>query len=361
MGLYLHSDDPSSMRLSFSKYTLNFKVPGGTSRGVLRQKETYFLRLLDGDRIGIGECGLFRGLSHDDRPDFEARLAWLSENIGRDPEHLKRELVEYPSILFGLEQALLSLDRKDMFELFPSDFTRGRDKICINGLIWMGEKEYMQKQIREKLESGFDVIKLKIGALDFDVELDLIASIRKRFSRDEIEIRVDANGAFHPSEALEKLRRLSEFHIHSIEQPIRQGQLDTMAELCELSPVPIALDEELIGLIREAQREELLRKVRPAYLIFKPSLVGGMGVCDHWIRLCREHRVDWWITSALESNIGLNAIAQYTYSLKNPLPQGLGTGGLFTNNIASPLKVDRGALHYDPSLKWGDTSGLFDD
>ena len=349
------------MKLSFSKYVLNFKVPGGTSRGVLHQKETYFLRLEDGDKFGIGECGLFRGLSYDDRPDFEARLAWLSQNIGRDPEHLKSELLEYPSILFGLEQALLSLGSKDPFELFPSAFTRGQDSIPINGLIWMGEKEFMQKQIREKLESGFDVIKLKIGALDFEVELEIIASIRKHFSRDQVEIRVDANGAFHPSEALEKLKRLSEFHIHSIEQPIRQGQLDAMAALCEQSPVPIALDEELIGLTGEGQRKELLQQVRPDYLIFKPSLLGGMGVCDHWIRLCREKGVNWWITSALESNIGLNAIAQYTYSKKNPMPQGLGTGGLFTNNIPSPLKVDRGELHYDPTLKWGDPAGLFGD
>ena len=346
-------------RLTYSRYELNFKVPGGTSRGVLHRKETFFIKLEDKGKIGIGECGLFRGLSYDDRPDFESRLAWLAENVNREPEELKSALRDYPSILFGLEQALLSLEKENPFELFPSGFTRGEETIPINGLIWMGDRRFMQKQIREKLDSGFKVLKLKIGALEFDAELELIASIREEFSEAEIEIRVDANGAFPPIEALEKLKRLSQHAIHSIEQPIRQGQLDDMARLCEQSPVPIALDEELIGLTHESQREELLRKLRPAYLIFKPSLIGGMAVCDHWIELCREQQVDWWITSALESNVGLNAIAQYTYVLNNPLPQGLGTGGLFTNNIPSPLKVERGALHYDPNLKWGDTSGLF--
>ena len=268
-------------------------------------------------------------------------------------------LQEYPSILFGLEQAFKSLEAQSMFELYPSEFTRGADSIPINGLVWMGEKEFMQSQIRNKLDTGFKVIKLKIGAIDFDAEMDLLGSIRKNFSAEDIEIRVDANGAFSPAEAMEKLKRLSEFDIHSIEQPIRQGQLEQMAKLCEESPVPIALDEELIGLTEANEREELLKLVKPQYLIFKPSLVGGIEVCNHWIDLCRKYDVGWWITSALESNIGLNAIAQYTYSLDNPMPQGLGTGGLFTNNISSPLKVEQGALYYDPNLKWGDTDKLF--
>ena len=347
------------MKLTYSRYALNFKVPGGTSRGILHQKETFFLKLESDDKTGLGECGLFRGLSHDDRPDYESKLIWLSRNLDNDLEWLKSQLEEYPSILFGLEQAFLSLEQSSSFELFPSKFTRGQDAIPINGLIWMGDKGYMQQQIREKLESGFDVIKLKVGAIDFQTELDLLKSIREQFPEDEIEIRVDANGAFEPSEALEKLKHLSDYSIHSIEQPIRQGQIESMAELCRLSPIPIALDEELIGLTRAGLREELLNNVKPAYLIFKPSLIGGMAVCDHWIDLCKRHDIGWWITSALESNIGLNAIAQYTYTLCNPMPQGLGTGGLFTNNIASPLRVERGALRYDPESKWGETTRLF--
>ncbi len=326
---------------------------------MLHRKETFFMRIESQGRVGLGEVALFRGLSHDDVPDFESRMIWLTDNIHRGKEWCMEQLRDYPAILFGLEQAFLSLQSKSRFELFPSDFTEGRDKIDINGLIWMGEKEYMEKQIRDKLQSGFRVIKLKIGAIDFDTEMGLLRSIRKNFSAREIEIRVDANGAFSVTDAMEKLKRLSEFDIHSIEQPIRQGQLDAMADLCSASPVPIALDEELIGLTDPVQREELLNLVRPHYLIFKPSLIGGMGVCDHWIDLCRQHEIGWWITSALESNIGLNAIAQYTYNLKNPLPQGLGTGGLFTNNITSPLKVERGALYCDPEMKWGNTDLLF--
>lgn len=347
------------MKLKFARYDLNFKVPGGTSRGVLHTKETYVIKIEKEGATGIGEVALFRGLSYDDRPDFEARLHWLASNIDKGREWCLERLHEYPSIAFGLEQAFLSLEAPSRFELFPSEFTRGADRIDINGLVWMGDEDFMKSQIREKLNSGFKVIKLKIGAIDFKTEMNLLGSIRKNFSAEDIELRVDANGAFSPAEAMEKLKRLSEYEIHSIEQPIRQGQLANMAELCESSPVPIALDEELIGLTEASKREELLKQVNPQYLIFKPSLIGGMKVCSHWIDLCRRHNIGWWITSALESNIGLNAIAQYTYTLKNPMPQGLGTGGLFTNNIDSPLKVEHGALYYDPRMIWGDTDQIF--
>ncbi len=347
------------MRLTYSRYDLKFKIPGGTSRGVLRSKETYFLKIENEGAIGIGEVGLFRGLSYDDRPDFEARMAWLASNIERGKEWCLKQLDQFPSIAFGLEQAFLSMEAATMYELFPSDFTRGTDSIDINGLVWMGDEDFMKSQIKDKLNSGFKVIKLKIGAIDFEKEMSLLRSIRKNFNAEEIELRVDANGAFSPAEAMEKLKRLSEYQIHSIEQPIRQGQWEQMAELCQSSPVPIALDEELIGLTESSQREELLKHVNPQFLIFKPSLIGGMRVCDHWIELCRRHRIEWWITSALESNIGLNAIAQYTYNLNNPMPQGLGTGSLFTNNIDSPLKVEQGKLRYDPAVKWGDTDEIF--
>ena len=349
------------MKLTYSRYYLNFKVPGGTSRGVLRTKETYFLKIEEEGSVGIGEVGLFRGLSHDDRPDFETRLSWLANNIDKGKKWCLDQLHEYPSIAFGLEQAFLSLESSERFELFPSDFTRGADSIDINGLVWMGDKDFMKSQIHEKLNSGFRVIKLKIGAIDFNTEMELLGSIRKNFSARDIELRVDANGAFSPEEALEKLKRLSEYDIHSIEQPIRQGQYEQMSALCESSPVPIALDEELIGLTESDKREDLLVKLNPQYLIFKPSLIGGMKVCNHWIDLCEKNNIGWWITSALESNIGLNAIAQYTYTLKNPMPQGLGTGGLFTNNIDSPLRVKQGALYHDPLIKWGNTDQLFDE
>lgn len=351
----------SHMQLTFTPYYLKFKIPGGTSRGVLHTKETYFIEIDSENATGIGEAAIFRGLSIDDRPDFETRMAWLADNIHMGSEWCLERLHDYPSIVFGLEQAMLSLKASSRFELFPSEFTRGEDQIDINGLVWMGDKEFMKSQIHDKLNSGFKVIKLKIGAIDFDTEIGLLDSIRKDFSAKDIEIRVDANGAFAPSEAMEKLKRLSDFQIHSIEQPIRQGQLKEMAELCVSSPVPIALDEELIGLTRPEDREKLLKHVKPQYLIFKPSLIGGIKVCNHWIDLCQKHNIGWWITSALESNVGLNAIAQYAYTLKNPMPQGLGTGGLFTNNIESPLKVVQGALYHDPSLKWGDTDRLFDE
>jgi o-succinylbenzoate synthase len=347
------------MRLTSTRYELKFKVPGGTSRGILHTKETFFIRIESEGRAGFGECALFRGLSHDDRPDYEDKLDWLGRNIDQDVGWLMEELREYPSIVFGLEQAMRSLNSETPFELFPSDFTRGRDVIPINGLVWMGDKQFMQRQIQEKLKAGFRVIKLKIGALDFETEVEILKSLRQEFSEEQIEIRVDANGAFSTSEALEKLKRLSEYSIHSIEQPIKQGQLEAMAEMCEASPVPVALDEELIGLTSKEDRKGLLEQLRPAYLIFKPSLIGGMEACDHWISLCNKYGIGWWITSALESNIGLNAIAQYTFTLNSPMPQGLGTGGLFTNNIDSPLRVKNGTLVYDAELNWGDASALF--
>lgn len=291
-------------------------------------------------------------MSIDDRPDYEDKLQWLCESINKEREELLQELIEFPSIQFGLEQALLSLKSKDKFELFPSDFTKGHDSIPINGLIWMGSEQFMHQQIKEKLESGFTTIKMKIGAIDFDTELALLKSIRKEYNANEIELRVDANGAFKPALALEKLKRLSDYKLHSIEQPIKQGQWQEMARLCEETPLPIALDEELIGIFDVTKKEELLLTVKPQFIILKPSLVGGINGSDEWIKLCKSHNVAYWITSALESNIGLNAIAQYTYNLGVSMPQGLGTGGLFTNNFESPLEVIKGALHYNTNKNW---------
>ncbi|WP_299523205.1 o-succinylbenzoate synthase [uncultured Lutibacter sp.] len=340
------------MKAIFKKYILNFKQASGTSRGILRTKETYFLKLIDGNNIGIGECSIFRGLSIDDRPDFEEKLQWVCDNINKNLEHLLSELTEFPSIQFGLEQGFLSLESKNSYELFPSKFTQSKDSININGLIWMGSEAFMKQQIKEKLVSGFSVLKMKIGAIDFNTEISLLKSIRKDFSSEEIELRVDANGAFQPSEALEKLKILSEFEIHSIEQPIKQGQLNEMANLCSKTPIPIALDEELIGVFNVTKKEKLLQIINPQYIILKPSLVGGFKGSEEWIQIADKQKIGWWVTSALESNIGLNAIAQWTYSLNSKMPQGLGTGSLFTNNFECPLEVNKGHLHYNNTKSW---------
>jgi o-succinylbenzoate synthase len=340
------------IKASYKKYTLNFKNPSGTSRGVLRTKETWFIFLEENDKTGVGETGLFRGLSIDDVPDYEAKLKWACSNVNLGLDTLLLELIKYPSIQFGLEQAFLSLKSKDKFELFPSEFTKGNEAIHINGLIWMGEKAFMKKQIKEKLETGFSCIKMKIGAIDFDAEIELLKSIRNEFSANEIELRVDANGAFSPKNALEKLKRLSALGIHSIEQPIKQGQVHEMAELCSKTPLDIALDEELIGVFESNEKQELINTIKPQYIILKPSLVGGFAGTQEWINFAVNNNADWWITSALESNVGLNAIAQFTHTLKSTLPQGLGTGGLFTNNFESPLEVKNGTLNYNSSLNW---------
>lgn len=340
------------MKATYKKYILNFKQASGTSRGILKTKETYFLKIEDESKFGIGECAVFRGLSIDDSPDFENKLQWMCENIELDQEVLLQELRAFPSIQFGLEQAFLSLKSNNPFVLFPSKFTKSEDAININGLIWMGSEAFMKQQIQDKIEAGFSTIKMKIGAIDFETELKLLKSIRASFTSKEIELRVDANGAFQPTEALEKLKRLSDFEIHSIEQPIKQGQIDEMAELCLKTPLPIALDEELIGIFNVTKKKELLQIISPQYIILKPSLIGGIKGSNEWINLAEKHQISWWITSALESNIGLNAIAQYTYILNNKMPQGLGTGSLFTNNVVSPLNVKQGHLNYNKNQDW---------
>ena len=340
------------MHAHFKKHILNFKQPGGTSRGVLNTKETFFLVVTKNDKKGVGECGLFKGLSVDDRPDYEGKLQWVCDNIHLGKEKLYNELKEFPSIQFGLEQAFLSLDSSNIFDLFPSDFTKGLDAIPINGLVWMGSKDFMKQQIKEKLKEGFTTLKLKIGAIDFDAEVALLRSIRKEYNGDEIELRVDANGAFDPKNALEKLNILSDFELHSIEQPIKSRQWEQMAELCKKTPLPIALDEELIGVFSKDEKEKMMHLIQPQYIILKPSLIGGFKGCEDWIDISKRQKVGWWITSALESNVGLSAISQFTYSLQVNMPQGLGTGSLFTNNVESPLLVKNGHLHYDSKLSW---------
>jgi o-succinylbenzoate synthase len=340
------------LKATYHKYILQFKLPSGTSRGVMTEKETWFIVLEKEGKKGIGECGLLRGLSIDDRPDYEEKLQWTCANIHLGENQLWEALIEFPSIQFGVEMAFRSLVSESPFLLFPSDFTDGRKSIPINGLVWMGEESFMKQQLEEKLADGFRCVKLKIGAIDFDAELQLLRFIREHFSPEQVEIRVDANGAFDVCLALNKIMQLTEFKIHSIEQPIQKNNTDSMAELCKNTPIPIALDEELLGLFSLEEKEALLQKIKPQYLILKPSFIGGFRGTKEWISLAEKHQIGWWITSALESNIGLNAIAQWTFLQHNLMPQGLGTGALYTNNFDCPLEVSQGQLWYKKDSDW---------
>lgn len=340
------------MKATYKQHILNFKTPSGTSRGILKTKETWFLMIEDGDKKGIGECGILRGLSYDDHPGYEQKLQWTCDNISQGKEKLWEALTEYPSIQFGVEMAFRSLVSSDPFLLHMSDFTEGKEAIEINGLVWMGDQDFMKSQVQERLESGFSCIKMKIGAIAVEKELAILASIRKHFDKDKITLRVDANGGFAFAKAKDILKQLATLDIHSIEQPIATGQWEEMKTLCAETPTPIALDEELIGITDVTKKRELLQTIRPQYIILKPSFVGGYKGSEEWIKLADELGVGWWITSALESNIGLNAIAQWTYTLKPKGPQGLGTGSLFTNNIASPLEVINGTINYNPKMSW---------
>lgn len=326
------------LKAKVEKYKLNFKLPAGTSRGVLTEKWCWFVQVWDDKNpeiIGTGEASIIKSLSHEWSDQYEQIIEKTCQKVN---ELDLSSLTLFPSIRFAFEMALKDLENGGNQKYYLNDFSRGQKGIKINGLIWMGEKQFMYKQLKAKLELGFDCVKLKIGAIDFEDELDLLRFIRSEFSSEEIEIRADANGAFKADEALEKLKRLSEFELHSIEQPIKQKQWQEMAQLCEESPIDIALDEELIGLYGE-QRKSMLDHIKPPYIILKPSLLGGFKSTDEWINLAEHLNINWWITSALESNIGLNALAQYVASKNNPMPQGLGTGQLFKNNIDSTLQL----------------------
>lgn len=324
-------------------HTLYFKNPAGTSRGVYNEHKVWYVVLTsveEKNRIGIGECAPLPDLSCDALPDEEYVniLEKACENLTATGKIDTEALRPYPSILFGLETALKHYTTNSLC-LWNTAFSRGQTGITINGLIWMGEYETMLKQIEQKLEQGFQCIKLKIGAIDFDKEISLLQHIRTHFSADRVTLRVDANGAFASDEAYDKLSRLSELDLHSIEQPIRAGQWEQMARLCASTPLPIALDEELIGCNDLKLKAELLETIKPQYIILKPSLHGGISGCEEWIEIAERNNINWWITSALESNIGLNCIAQWCAALDNPLPQGLGTGMLYTNNIDLPLAI----------------------
>jgi o-succinylbenzoate synthase len=333
-------------------FPLHFKRPAGTSRGVLRHKDSWFIILEKDGKKGIGECSLIPGLSPDNRETYERELDWLCIHTNSYTNWMETKGPLFPSIKFGMETALADLGAGGKNIFGETAFTCGTKGIAINGLIWMGSPEFMRQQIREKLDAGFNCIKIKIGAIDFEEELDLLKMIRQQFNANAIEIRLDANGAFAAEEALEKLKRLSAFNIHSIEQPIQAGQWEKMAGLCEKSLIPIALDEELIGATSIMEQQKMLEIIKPAYIILKPSLLGGLSASEQWTKLAESKGIGWWATSALESNIGLNAIAQWAYKTGNSLPQGLGTGQLYTNNINSPLEIRQGELFYNPALSW---------
>ena len=334
------------MKIEIESRTLHFKQPAGTSRGIYTTRRIWLLYASDGARTGVGECAPLPQLSCDDIPDYEAVLRNFCRQVEASCAIPYDELAPYPSMLFGIETALAALSHPDGV-IFDTPFSHGEEGIPINGLVWMGTHDEMMERMEKKLELGFRCVKLKIGAIDFAKELDLIQHIRRRFSPEQVEIRVDANGGFSPDVALERLCQLAAYRIHSIEQPIMAHQWEAMAHLCRLSPLPIALDEELIGVNVLDEKIRLLDTIKPRYIILKPSLHGGIAGTLQWIALAWERGIGSWITSALESNIGLNAIAQlaaYAYGPAITMPQGLGTGMLFSDNIPMPLEINNDSL-----------------
>jgi o-succinylbenzoate synthase len=353
------------MQIEIKNYKMNFRFEAGTSRGVLTSKETYFIKLYEPDNpeiFGIGECAPLPGLSPDSGADLPKAFSALNKKILSATDTEVYQIIqnlppEYPALRFGMETAWRDFKRGGNRLLFDNDFVHGLSAIPINGLVWMGDKRLMLQRLNEKIDEGYNCIKIKIGGIDFDEELELLKYIRKHFTGEEITVRLDANGAFEYEDALKRLEQLAAFDIHSIEQPIRQGNWDAMAEICARSPIPIALDEELINVYEKDIKINLLDTVKPAYIILKPTLLGGFEHCREWIMLGEERNIGWWITSALESNIGLNAIAQFAANYQLNMPQGLGTGQLFHNNIPSPLNIYNGYLRYDKQNSW-DLSAL---
>jgi len=334
------------MKAKYVHHRLNFKQPSGTSRGVLLTKDSWFLKLSENGKEGIGECSTIINLSPDLDYNIESAIKQLVKLINESGLiNLDHSIFSNrPALKFAYEMAIQDLEQGGVKELYNSSFLDG-EGIPINGLVWMGSKEFMYQQIKKLIENGYRCIKLKIAAIEFEEELKLLAHIREQFTENDMMIRVDANGGFSMNNVLEKLKRLSDYKLHSIEQPIKAGNIETMSELCNDSPLDIALDEELIGIQKSSEREELLSAIRPQYIILKPSLLGGFAASQEWISIAEKNNINWWVTSALEANIGLNAIAQWTATLNTSTFQGLGTGQLFTNNIESPLFVNDGQLY----------------
>lgn len=345
-------------------YTLSFKFEAKTSRGSLTEHKTWIIKVRDDNQwglVGYGECAPFEGLSIDDIPDFEekltrslkkiegAKMPNSLEKIAKYVDHIDNNL---PSVKFGLEIALRDLFYGGKQKIFDSPFYNDNDTIDINGLIWMGEKDEMLERLELKVMDGYDCIKLKIGALDFADELEILENARSMIGNDGLGMRVDANGAFTAEAAKDVLSSLHKLHIQSIEQPIMPGQIEKMRDLCATSPVPIALDEELIGITDIDEKRSLLEEIKPQYIVLKPTLLGGFAATEEWINLADELNIGWWITSSLESNIGLNAICQFTSQYKTTIPQGLGTGELYENNIPSPLTVQNGCIFWNKNEHW---------
>jgi o-succinylbenzoate synthase len=354
-----------SLQANVFPYTLDFKFPAGTSRGVLKEKQTYFVKIWDDKLpkvVGWGECGPLSKLSIDDDEDLLDKINKILSELKKinspksDIEifQLAFQLAGYqfPALRFAIETALLDLKYGGQRKIFDNKFFNQAEKIPINGLIWMGHMEAMLLQISDKVNEGFDCIKMKVGSLDFEKEIDILHYIRKKYYNKEILMRVDANGSFKPDEALYKMEAMARHGIHSIEQPIKAGQHDLMAQLCAKPPIDIALDEDLIGVNTLEEKKVLLQKIRPQYIIIKPTLIGGIQSSTEWIELAEELKIGWWITSALESNIGLNAICQFAIHVKAKSYQGLGTGKLYHNNIDSPLTIEKGHIHYDQNQEW---------
>ncbi len=342
------------MRLAYAPYILKFKFPAGTSRGILTEKPTFLIKVFDENdptKFGIGECSVFPGLSPEADGNYGYKLIELLANMALGKE---TDLSRHSSIIFGLEQALRDFAGGCRHIYFPSGFTQGTESIEINGLVWMGDFDEMIERIDEKIDKGFHCIKIKIGAIDWRKEVEMIEYIRKKYSESTLQIRVDANGGFNMDNALPRLKRLADLGVHSIEQPIPAGMPELMSFLCQVSPLKIALDESLIGIYGTSKKEELLNKINPAYIILKPSLCGGFSGAEEWIGLAEERGIGWWVTSALESNVGLNALAQWTATLRTSIPQGLGTGALYTNNFECPLHLESDKLSYDPMMRISD-------
>ena len=340
------------LKIDISDRVLHFRQPAGTSRGIYKTRHCCFVTIRNGETEGVGECAPLPDLSCDSMSssaEYKAVLRKFCDEVERTGQIPYEQLRPYPSMLFGLETAMAQLAAGGSTALFDTPFARGEEGIPMNGLVWMGSFEEMYARLEEKLRQGFHCVKLKIGAIDFERELDLVRHIRKTFTKEQVELRVDANGGFSPQDVLARIEALACCDVHSIEQPILPHQWVEMAALCAHSPLPIALDEELIGVNDPYEKAELLDAIRPAYIVLKPSLHGGMYGCREWKRLAEERGIASWVTSALESNVGLNAIAHFTaatYGLAINFPQGLGTGQLFTDNIPMPPEVKGDELWY---------------
>ena len=343
------------MRLAYCPYMLHFKQPAGTSRGVLTEKPTYIIKIYDEndpEHFGLGECAVFPGLSPEADGRYEYKLVEMLANIalGRGTD-----LSRYSSLNYGLEMAIRDYAGGCRHIYWPTEFTEGKSEMTINGLIWMGSEEEMLARLDEKIKAGFKCVKMKIGSLDWKKELDIIRSIRSHFPADQLTIRVDANGGFVMDNVMPRLAQLADLEVHSIEQPIPARNIDLMKFICDVSPVPVALDEELIGVYDDEMKRHLLEYVQPAFIVCKPALCGGFSGAETWIGIAKELGIGWWITSALESNVGLNALAQFTAMMTQgtewaDFAQGLGTGSLYTNNFVTPIRLTGEHMTYDPSV-----------